>query len=229
MKTWDRLEKIIGQENLEKIKKTSVLVVGLGGVGGYAIEALARSGIGKLILIDFDEVDETNKNRQLIALTSTIGHKKVDLFAERIHDINPDCQVIMLDRYLKAGDSKDILEKYHPNYLLDACDTIAVKKDLIEHCLQKKIPFLTSMGTGNRLDPSKVEITELSKTEGDPLARILRKWVKEERIKGKIQVVYSRELPTKTTDRTPGSSAFVPSVAGITMASWVIQNIISEK
>lgn len=226
--SFDRLEKIIGKEALQVLKEKKVLVLGCGGVGGYVIESLARSGIGTLILVDYDRIDETNINRQIIALTSTIGEKKVDAFEKRIKDINRDCHVIKVDQFMNQENLSSLFD-YSFDYLVDACDTLSTKKGIIQECLKRKIPFISSMGTGNKFDPSKLEIVDLSKTKNDPLARILRKFVKDERIKGKILVLSSSEVPVKTGDRTPGSTAFVPPAAGLLIGSWIVREFIQNK
>ncbi len=225
---FDRLEKIIGKEALQVLKEKKVLVLGCGGVGGYVIESLARSGIGTLILVDYDTIDETNINRQIIALTSNIGEKKVDAFEKRIKDINRDCHVIKVDQFINQENLSTLFD-YSFDYLVDACDTLSTKKGIIQECLKRKIPFISSMGTGNKFDPSKLEIMDLSKTKNDPLARILRKFVKDERIKGKIFVLSSSEVPVKTGDRTPGSTAFVPPAAGLLIGSWIVREFIQNK
>lgn len=221
MPKFDRLEKIIGSSNLESLSRKTVLVLGCGGVGGYTVEALARSNIGTLILVDFDSIDETNINRQIIALTSTIGRRKVDVLEERIKDINDTCKVVKVSEFI----DKDNIEKlfdYKIDFFVDACDTVATKKEVIKLCLEKKVEFISSMGTGNKLDPSKLEITDIQKTNNDPLARIMRKFVKDEKIRGKVKVLTSTELPVKTGDRTPGSSAFVPAIGGLMIAGYVV-------
>ena len=225
---FDRLEKIIGKEALQVLKDKKVLVLGCGGVGGYVIESLARSGIGTLILVDYDTIDETNINRQIIALSSNIGEKKVDAFEKRIKDINRDCHVIKVDQFINQENLSSLFD-YSFDYLVDACDTLFTKKGIIQECLKRKIPFISSMGTGNKFDPSKLEIMDLSKTKNDPLARILRKFVKDERIKGKILVLSSFEVPVKTGDRTPGSTAFVPPAAGLLIGSWIVREFIQNK
>ena len=223
-----RWEKIIGKDHLESLSKKSVLILGCGGVGGYVAEALARSGIGTLILVDYDVVDETNINRQIIALESTIGRKKVDVLEERIQDISKECVVIKKDMFVTKEHFDELLtEKI--DYFVDACDTLTVKKEVIKKCLKKKIPFISSMGTGNKLDPSKLEIMDIRKTVNDPLARILRKYVKDEKIMGKVMVLSSSELPIKTGERTPGSSAFVPASAGLLIASYVVHKFLEQK
>ena len=224
---FSRLEKIIGTDNLNNIQNKSVLVLGVGGVGGYVVEALARSNIGTLILVDYDKVDVTNINRQIVALNSTIGKSKVDVLEKRIKDINSGCKVIKIDKFI---DENNFLELFDNNidYFVDACDTVLVKKLVIKECLKRNIPFISSMGTGNKLDPSKLEITDIRKTVNDPLARILRKFIKDEKINKKVMVLSSKELPIKTGDRTPGSSAFVPSSAGLLIASYIIRSFIEK-
>ena len=222
---FSRLEKIITKEKLDTLKDKKVLVLGIGGVGGYVVESLARSGIGTIIIVDFDTIDESNINRQIIALNSTIGKLKVDVFEERIKDINPECNVIKISDFINK-DNLDILFKYDIDYLVDACDTIETKKEIIRKCIENKIKFISSMGTGNKLDPSKLEIIDIRKTVNDPLARIIRKFVKDEKINSKIMVLSSKELPIKIHDRTPGSSAFVPPAAGLLIASYIMRDFI---
>ena len=222
---FSRLEKIITKEKLEILKTKTVLVLGIGGVGGYVVESLARSGIGTLIIADFDTIDETNINRQIIALDSTIGKLKVDVLEQRIKDINPECNVIKISDFI-SKDNIDIIFNYDIDYLVDACDTIETKKEVIKKCLEKNIKFISSMGTGNKLDPSKLEIVDIRKTNNDPLARIMRKFVKDETITSKIMVLASKELPIKTHERTPGSSAFVPPAAGLQIGSYIIRDFI---
>lgn len=221
MNEFKRFETLVGEDFLHKLRGKTICIIGLGGVGGYVVEGLARSGIGNFLLIDNDTVDITNINRQLIALHSTIGRKKIDVWKERILDINPNCNVEILDLFYKE-EEKDTLFSRKIDFLVDACDTISAKKSLIKECLGRNIPFITSMGTGNRMDPSKLMVTYLDKTNYDPIARILRKFVKEEHIKEKIPVLTSSEIPIKLNDRTPGSTSFVPSVAGLLISSYVI-------
>ena len=223
---FDRLEKIIGNCNLDKIKKTTAMIVGIGGVGGYVVEALVRSGVENIILIDHDIVDITNKNRQIIALNSTIGMKKVNAMKNRILDINENVKVVALDVFLDDTNTEEIINKYHPDYVVDACDTILAKKEIILSCLKYNINFISSMGTGNKLDPTRLMISDIRKTSYDPLAKILRKWIKDEKIVGKIPVLWSDEEKIETNDRTPGSTSFVPSSAGLIIASYIINEII---
>ena len=225
LNSFSRFEKLIGNDKLEDLKKKCVLVLGCGGVGGYVVEALVRSGIGSIIIVDHDVVDETNINRQIIALSSTIGLKKVDVLEERIHLIQPDCQVTKISSFI-TDKNINLLFSSKIDFFVDACDTILTKKMVISECLKKKIPFITCCGTGNKFDPSKLEITDIRKTINDPLARILRKYVKDNKIKEKVIVCSSTEIPKKTHDRVPGSTAFVPSSAGLLISSYIIREFL---
>lgn len=227
MHKFDRFKKLISEDSFENISSKTVLVIGVGGVGGYVVEALVRSGIGKIIIVDGDVVDETNINRQIIALSSTVGQSKVDVFEKRIKDINEKCEVIKINKFIDASNI-DILFDYDFDYLVDACDTVSTKLALIDRCILSKRKFISSMGTGNKLDPSMLEIVDVRKTVNDPLARIVRKYVKDKKITDKVIVLSSRELPIKTGDRTPGSTSFVPSSAGLLIASYIIRTFINE-
>ena len=224
---FERLSKVIGSNNLELLAKKSVLILGCGGVGGYVAEALARSGIGQIIIVDYDVVEESNINRQIIALSSTIGKYKVDVLEERIKDINQDCKVIKVKSFIDNDNYLDLFQ-YKIDFFIDCCDTMLVKKLVMKESLKRNILFISSMGTGNKMDPSKLEIIDIRKTVNDPLARVLRKFVKDEKINKKIMVLSSRELPVKTGDRTPGSTAFVPASAGLLIASYVVRNFINK-
>ncbi len=224
---FDRLRKIIGSTSIDILKTKIVLVLGVGGVGGYVVESLVRSGVGKIIIVDFDIVDETNINRQIIAVDSTIGLKKVDVLEKRIKDINNECQVIKIDKLISKDNFLDLFN-YSFDYFVDACDTVMVKKMVIAECTKRDIPFISSMGTGNKLDPSKLEITDIRKTYNDPLAKILRKFVKDSKINKKILVCTSTELPIKPDDGTLGSSAFVPASAGLLIGSYIIRSFINK-
>ena len=221
-----RFEWLIGQEGIRTLMGKSVFVLGIGGVGGYVCEALARSGVGKLILVDPDVVDITNINRQIIALHSTVGKKKVEVMKERILDISPSCEVLVYDTFL--GEDFSLLEQCSFDFLVDCCDTVSTKKNIISYCLEHKIQFLTCLGTAKKIDPSLLEITELFKTYNDPLARILRKYVREKHLKGHVPVLFSSELPCKSPDGL-GSSAFVPSSAGIMIASYVVHSFLQNE
>lgn len=227
MHKFDRFKKLISEDSFENISSKTVLVVGVGGVGGYVVEALVRSGIGKIIIVDGDVVDETNINRQIIALSSTVGQSKVDVFERRIKDINEKCEVIKINKFIDASNI-DILFDYEFDYLVDACDTVSTKLALIDRCILAKRKFISSMGTGNKLDLNMLEIVDVRKTVNDPLARIVRKHVKDKKINDKVLVLSSKELPIKTGDRTPGSTSFVPSSAGLLIASYIIRTFINE-
>lgn len=213
--------------DINQLKNKTVAIVGIGGVGGYVAESLARSGVGKLILVDYDVVDETNINRQIIALHSTIGKEKVSLMEERIHDICEDTQVVSY-RIMYGEENRYDIFSEKIDFLVDACDIVRSKQILITECLNRGIPFISSMGTGNRLDPSKLTITDLAKTEGDPLARIMRKWAKDREIRTPIPVLYSSELPIKTGTRQPGSLIFVPASAGLLIGSYIVRYFLSN-
>ncbi len=224
---FERFQKVIGSSNLELLSKKSVLILGCGGVGGYVADALARSGIGQIILVDYDVVEESNINRQIIALSSTIGKYKVDVLEERIKDINQDCKVIKVKSFIDNDNYLELFQ-YKIDFFIDCCDTMLVKKLVMKESLKRNILFISSMGTGNKMDPSKLEIIDIRKTVNDPLARVLRKFVKDEKINKKIMVLSSRELPVKTGDRTPGSTAFVPASAGLLIASYVVRSFINK-
>lgn len=224
----DRLELLIQKENVEKIKKLHILVVGLGGVGGYTVESLVRSGVGELILLDYDLISESNKNRQIIATDDTIGCKKVDAFQKRISSISKECHVIGIDTFLNS-ENISLLDSYQLDYIVDACDTMSTKQALILYSLEHQIPLISSMGTGNRLDPSQLEITMLAKTQYDPIAKKLRKFVRDNRIKDKITVLCSKEPPIPVEGRTIASCSFVPSVAGLLITSYIIRDVIKNK
>lgn len=228
MEQFQRLEIIIGKENLEKIKNTTVLVIGLGGVGSFALESLVRNGIGKVIIVDNDIVDVTNINRQLIAFHSTIGKFKTDVFEKRILDINPNCKVIKITKFI---DDKNIYELFENDidYIVDACDTINVKKNLIRISKQKNIKLISSMSMGFKMNPSLVKIMDLKKTSYDPIAKILRKMVRDEKISGKIMVVCSDEKIEVKNKKTIGSNCLVPSLAGLLCSSYVINDICEVK
>ena len=224
---FDRLELLIGKDNLAKIQSTKVLVVGVGGVGGECVVSLIRSGIKNIIIIDFDKVDISNINRQVVAYHSTIGKKKVDALENIIKDINPNSNVSKYDLYLDKNNIKEILDKESPNFIIDCCDSKETKKEIIKEALNRNIDFISSMGTGNKMDPSLLEITDIRKTNNDPLARIFRKWVKDEKINKKIPVLCSREVPIRSGN-VVASNSFVPNSAGLLISSYVIRKIINN-
>ena len=222
---FERVISLIGKDNLDKIKSKRVLVVGLGGVGGYAMEALARSGIGSLVLIDYDKIDKSNLNRQIITNESNIGKYKVDEAKERILMINKDIEVITLQIFLDE-DNISILDDYKIDYIVDACDSVKTKKLLIDYSIEKNIKLIASMGTANKLDPSKLTICDIRKTSYDPLAKILRKYVMDKKTNKKIMVVSSTEQPIRKD--VLSSMVFVPATSGILCANYVIKDIIDK-
>jgi tRNA threonylcarbamoyladenosine dehydratase len=219
-----RFSKLIGQDKLNHLIKKRVVVIGVGGVGSYAVEALVRSGINDITIVDFDKVEITNLNRQLIALKSTIGMAKVDVLEKRILDINSNCKVTKLNIFLDK-DNINLIIKNKPDYIIDCCDTVTTKLLIVELAQDNNIPVISSMGTGNRLDPSKLEIVDINKTINDPLAKVMRKLCRDNNIKH-LTVLASLELPIKVGDRTPGSSAFVPGSAGLLIASYVVRELL---
>ena len=224
---FNRLELLIGNK-LDLIKSKTILIIGLGGVGGYALESIVRSGIEKVIIVDYDIIDETNLNRQILAISNNIGRKKVDEAEARVKQINPNCKVIKIDKKIMS-DNINVLFEEKIDYIIDACDTVETKKELIRQSLKRKIKLISSMGTGNKLNPSKLEIIDIRKTSYDPLSKVIRKMVKDEKIKEKIMVVSSTEQPIKTNSKTIGSTSFVPAVAGLLCASYIINDIIGDK
>lgn len=232
---YTRTELVYGGK-VEKFKNSTVMVVGVGGVGSYAAEALARTGVGRIILVDKDEIDVTNINRQLHALHSTVGKQKVDVMEERLKDINPDILIDIVNKF-ELDDAFELIPEC--DFVIDAIDTITNKILLIKECLKQKVKFISSMGAANKVDPTKFEIADIRKTQYDPIARIIRQKVKKEDIRGKIPVVYSKELPRKQEKKLadsdirkvstpPGSIAFVPSVVGLICASYVINTLAEE-
>lgn len=220
-----RLEKMIDSNKLEKIKNTSVLIIGIGGVGGNALESIVRMGVNNIIIVDNDIIDITNLNRQLISLRSNIGEYKVDAAIKRVKDINNECNIIGINKFIDKSNI-NFLFNYKIDYVIDCCDTISTKIVLIEECLKRNIKFISCMGTGNKFHPEMLEIDELKKTSYDPIAKILRNKFKN--VNDKIMVVYSKEKSISMNDRIPGSNSLVPSCAGILCASYVINNIIKE-
>lgn len=235
---FSRTELILGKENVNKIRQSKVAVFGLGGVGSFVVEGLARAGVENFILIDNDTISITNLNRQLFALNSTIGTNKVDVAKARILDINPNAKVEIHKEFV-IDNFDNILDK-STNYIVDAIDTISAKINLVQKAKEINVPIISSMGTGNKLDPTKLEVTDIKKTSICPVAKILRKELKNRNI-DKLKVVYSTEtpiLPNKEVqkeyieygenERTPGSVSFVPSVAGLIIAREVIKDLIKE-
>ena len=220
---FSKMINLIEEEKYNLIKQKVVLIVGIGGVGGYTIETLVRSGIEKLILIDYDTFELSNINRQLYANINTINKKKIEVAKENILQINPNAKIITIDKKLNK-DNINILDKYKIDYIIDACDDIEVKKELILKSIKNKIKIISSMGTGNKLNPTLFEISDIRKTEYDPIAKKIRKFVKDNHIKEKIMVVSSKEKPKKAS--SINSISYVPSVVGIYLTYYVINDII---
>lgn len=220
-----RLEVLVESNNIEKLRNTTVLIVGLGGVGGYALESIVRSGIGKIIIVDNDIVDITNLNRQILSNTNNIGKNKVDVAYDRAKLINPDIQIVKIKEFI-TKENIDILFKEKVDYIIDACDTIETKKELIRQSIKRNIKIISSMGTAKKMNPSLLEIVDIRKTDTDPLARIIRKMIKDEKINKKIMVVCSKEVPLKREQL--GSNSFVPAASGLLCASYVINDIVGD-
>ncbi|MBQ6718492.1 MAG: tRNA threonylcarbamoyladenosine dehydratase [Clostridia bacterium] len=215
---------VLGEAAIEKLKKCRVAVFGVGGVGSYAVEALARAGVGAIDLIDNDTFNVTNINRQMYATHKTIGQYKVDVACERILDINPECNVTAHKMFYLPENADNIdLSQY--DYIVDAIDTVAAKVELAINADKCGIPIISSMGTGNKLHPEMFEVTDIYKTSVCPLAKVMRTRLKKEGIK-KLKVVYSKEEPIKNVDNIIGSVPFVPSVAGLIIAGEVIKDLI---
>lgn len=220
----ERMEMII-KEKINIIKKKTVLIIGLGGVGSYALETLIRAGFERLIIIDNDIIDITNLNRQLMTDRTNIGAYKTDIWEARINKINPLCEVIKITKFITKENIEELFSE-QVDYVIDACDTLETKKELIKYCLNNKIKFISAMGMGNRLDATKIKITTLVKTEYDPLAKKLRRLIKEENIKGVIPVVASYELPIK--QKEIGSISYVPATAGLMITNYIVNDILKE-
>ena len=223
---YQRTRSLIGIEAIEKLKKSHVAVFGLGGVGGYTVEALARAGVGKLTLIDNDTVNESNLNRQIVALRSTVGLKKTEAFEMRIRDINPEAVVFKKDIFF-LPETKNEIDFSCFDYVVDAIDTVSGKIAIIEKSKEADVPVISSMGTGNKLDPTAFKVADISKTSTCPLARVMRYELKKRGIKN-VKVLYSTEEPVIHGNRTPASISFVPSVAGLIIAGEVIIDIIKK-
>lgn len=223
---FDRTEKLIGEDKVAGLHNKTVAVFGLGGVGGYVCEALARAGVGHLVLVDHDTVNITNINRQVIALHSTLGMKKTDAFLARLKDINPNIEVTVHDCFFLPENSS-IIDFKKLDYVADCVDTVTAKIEIIIKCKEAGTPVISSMGTGNKLDPGQFQIADISKTEVCPLAKVMRRELKERGIK-KVKVLFSRELPVKTGLRTPASISFVPPVAGLMIAGEIVRDLIKD-
>ncbi|WP_407306533.1 ThiF family adenylyltransferase [Desulfosporosinus sp. SB140] len=240
---FSRTELLVGTDGLEKLRRSTVIIFGIGGVGSYTVEALARAAIGHLILVDFDEVSISNLNRQIHALHSSIGEAKVEVMKQRITEINPKAQVETLREFLSAENVNQFLDR-ELDYVVDAIDTVSSKVILAKECLARKIPLISSMGAGNRLTAEGFRVSDISKTSGDPLAKTMRKLLRQEGITNGVKVVSSPESPLTplsslaqpiqssdelTTKRqTPGSISFVPSVVGLLIAGEVVRDLLKR-
>lgn len=222
---FDRLITLVGESNLEKIKSKKILLVGVGGVGSYALEALVRNGFTNITIIDYDKIDITNLNRQLITTSNNIGHSKVIEGILRAKSINPNILIDGIEKRLTNDNIKEILNLNY-DYIIDACDDINIKFALIENSFHYEYKLISSMGTAKKLDPTKLCITTLDKTNNDPLAKILRKKVRDAKINKKIHVVSSTEVPVDIKEL--GTANLVPSVTGILCVSYIINDILKE-
>jgi tRNA A37 threonylcarbamoyladenosine dehydratase len=239
-RSWmERTNLLVGQKGLEKLVNANVLVVGLGGVGSYAAEAIARAGIGKMTIIDGDVVDPTNRNRQLIALSSTHGMSKAKLLEARIKDVNPDVELTTIDTFMTPESMKELLNTTKFSYIIDAIDSITPKLYLISTAYWNNHKLISSMGAGGKMDPTKIEITDISKTHTDPLAQYVRKRLRYMNIFKGVKCVYSNELPAKYsimhTDGSKfkksayGTISYLPATFGLVCASVVIREIAGWK
>lgn len=243
---FSRTELAIGSEGLEIMKNSTVAVLGIGGVGSIAVEALARTGVGRIILIDKDVVDITNVNRQIHALITTVGQQKTELMVDRVKLINPDCEAIALNMFY-TDETYEELFKYDLDYVLDASDTIVYKIHIIKECLKRKIPIISSMGAANKMDPTRFQVADISKTTMDPIARVIRTTLRKDGIKKGVKVVFSTETPMKPREditqkivpenapdrrkakQPPASNAFVPPVVGLIMSSVAVRELLANK
>lgn len=242
---FSRNELAYGKEGLDLLKNQTVAVLGVGGVGSFAAEALARTNIGHIILIDKDDVDITNVNRQIHALTTTIGQSKVTLMEERIKLINPDCKVTSLHMFYNEDTYESLFNDYDIDYFIDASDTIMYKVHLMKECLKRNVKLISSMGAANKTDPTRFQVADISETNTDPIAKIIRQKLKKEGIRKGVPVVFSDESPiviredvketvgdknaaTRKGQIPPSSNAFVPSVVGLICAGYVINDILKD-
>lgn len=241
---FSRNELAIGVEGVERMKDKTVAILGVGGVGSFAAEACARSGIGRIILVDKDDVDITNINRQLVAYLSTVGRSKAEVMKERILDINEECEVIALHMWYTDETAEEFFS-YKPDYVIDASDTISYKIHIAKECLKRDVKIISSMGAANKMDPTRFQIADISKTHTDPLAKVIRLRLRKEGISKGLPVVFSDESPVvireevvdtvgnpnadvRKAEMPPASNAFVPSTAGLVCASWVVNDIVAD-
>ena len=227
-KQFERTALLLGEHGVQKLNNSKIAIFGVGGVGGYCVEALARAGVGELILVDKDVVDETNINRQIIALHSTVSRPKTQVLKERIHDINPDCKVQAMQLFFSEQTSAEF-DFSSFDYVVDAVDNVSAKVELILQSKRCNTPVISAMGAGNKLFPERFEIADISKTQVCPLARAVRKKLKESGVVSGVKVVYSKEPPVPTAySDAVGSVSFTPSVMGLLMASQVIKDLVES-
>ncbi|QWC00622.1 tRNA threonylcarbamoyladenosine dehydratase [Mycoplasmatota bacterium] len=226
---FNRLENLVSKNGIELLKNKTMMVFGLGGVGSFAAEALVRSGIGQLIVVDYDSVDITNINRQLIALDSTIGHKKTDVFLKRAKDINPNINITSITEKVSQENVNSMLE-IRPDFVLDCIDDVFAKVELAKACYHMNIPIMLAMGFANKFHPEMIKISTLKKTSVCPLAKVMRRKIRDIGLPLDIPVVYSEEKPASVIDnQILGSTAFCPSTAGLMMASYAINYMIERE
>jgi len=238
MENWlDRTELLLGKEQLLKLKNSNILIAGLGGVGAYAAEQLCRSGIGELTIIDADIVEVTNKNRQLIALDSTIGLSKVNVMSARLKDINPDIKLNIINEYVRDTRITELLKAHKYDYVVDAIDTLSPKIFLIYNSVENNLPIVSSMGSGGKLDPSQILVSDISKSYNCPLARVLRKGLHRMGIYKGVKVVFSSEkinpsavilVESENKKSNVGTISYIPAIFGCFMASVVIRDILDK-
>ena len=243
--TFARFSMMVGEDGIEKLRNSRVIVFGVGGVGSYTVEALARSGVGHITMVDFDEISESNINRQLHSLRSTIGKSKIDVMKDRILDINPDCKVELVKR-LVYDDVDEVLGNNKYDFVVDAIDVIGSKINLIEYCAKNNINIISSMGFGNKMHPEMIEIAKIKNTSVCPMARTIRSILKKKGITN-VPVAFSKEIPVQPNKSelfkeemptefrennkiprktTPGSNSFVPGTAGLVLASYVVRKLL---
>ena len=243
--TFARFSMMVGEDGIEKLKNSRVIVFGVGGVGSYTVEALARSGVGQITMVDFDEISESNINRQLHSLRSTIGKSKIDVMKDRILDINPDCKVELVKR-LVYDDIDEVLGNNKYDFVVDAIDVIGSKINLIEYCVKNNINIISSMGFGNKMHPEMIEIAKIKNTSVCPMARTIRSILKKKGITN-VPVAFSKEIPVQPNKSelfkeemptefrennkiprktTPGSNSFVPGTAGLVLTSYVVRKLL---
>ncbi len=221
-----RTESLIGTENLEKLIKSKVAIFGIGGVGSFAVEGLVRAGIGEIVLIDKDTVDITNCNRQIHATTKTIGKLKVEAMKERVIEINPEIKVTYYNEFYLPDNGETLIDSSY-SYIIDAMDNVTAKISLIRQSIKKNIPIISCMGTGNKIEPTKLKVEDISKTSICPLAKIMRRELRKNGILH-LKVVYSTETPKNQGNKEISSISFVPSVAGMIIASEVVKDLLNK-